>query len=483
MAQLSRSSHRFTWRRLARIPLPWQRWAIVVLALAFTAAVVYIASPQNITLVLTGLVALAGGVVGVQLLWRSPGLGLVLLIPANMVVPFMIGTGTGTGIHATLLLLALLGGLWIYEMVHIKKEIRLLSSPPIPILIILAITCTISFFAGQLPWFLTSSAPLPAQIGGLSVFLFSILAFFLAAHRFEEIRWLELFTWTFLAFGAIFLVFRVVPGLFRYSGNYFTWGATSSQFWNWLLAMVFGQLLFNKSLRPHWRVALVVLLAAGVYAAFIQTFDWRSGWLPPLVSIVVIAALYDWRLAALIAVGGIVLTPGVLQELIATDEYSYSTRLDAWFILLEIIRVNPILGLGPANYYYYTPLYEIRGYAVRFNSHNQYIDLVAQIGLIGLFVVLWFFVSIWRVGWNLRKRVPHGFPRAYVYATLGGLAGTVASGMLGDWFFPFVYNVSIVGMRSSILGWLFLGGLVAIEQMLRNGKLAEADSPPLAGES
>lgn len=460
-------------RWFAHNTLLWQRVAVVLMALLLAAAVAYAASPANTTLVLIALVALASGLVGVQLLLRSPGLGLILLIPANMVVPFMVGTGTQTGIHATILLLALLAGLWLYEMVHLRQEIALISSPTIALLLIFAIVSVISFFAGQIPWFHTSSAPIAAQVGGLGVFLFSILGFVLAAHQFREIRWLEWFTWTFLAFGGLFLVFRVIPGLFRYSGSIFTWGATSSQFWNWLLAMAFGQILFNKSLRSHWRLALLVLLAAGVYAAFIQTFDWRSGWLPPLVSIVVIAALYDWRLAALIAVGALIATPGVLQELIVTDEYSYSTRLDAWLILLEIIRVNPILGLGPANYYYYTPLYEIRGYAVRFNSHNQYLDLIAQVGVVGLFIILCFFVAIWRVGWQLRDRVPHGFPRAYVYATLGGLAGTVASGMLGDWFLPFVYNVSIAGMRSSILGWLFLGGLVAIEQMMRSGELPE----------
>jgi hypothetical protein len=46
----------------------------------------------------------------------------------------------------------------------------------------------------------------------------------------------------------------------------------------------------------------------------------------------------------------------------------------------------------------------------------------------------------------------------------------LVSGFLGDWFYPFVYNVGLVGYRSSMLGWLFLGGLVLLEQLyLRNG--------------
>ena len=37
------------------------------------------------------------------------------------------------------------------------------------------------------------------------------------------------------------------------------------------------------------------------------------------------------------------------------NEYSTTTRLEAWGILAEIVRSsNPLLGLGPANYYWYT---------------------------------------------------------------------------------------------------------------------------------
>jgi hypothetical protein len=64
-----------------------------------------------------------------------------------------------------------------------------------------------------------------------------------------------------------------------------------------------------------------------------------------------------------------------------------------------------------------------------------------------------------------------GFTHAYVVGALGGLAGMLVAGMLGDWMIPFVYNVGLEGFRASIFGWLFLGGLVAIEQMYKKGQL------------
>jgi hypothetical protein len=37
--------------------------------------------------------------------------------------------------------------------------------------------------------------------------------------------------------------------------------------------------------------------------------------------------------------------------------------------------------------------------------------------------------------------------------------------MLGDWIIPFVYNVGFDGFRASIFAWLFLGALLAMDQM------------------
>jgi hypothetical protein len=45
---------------------------------------------------------------------------------------------------------------------------------------------------------------------------------------------------------------------------------------------------------------------------------------------------------------------------------------------------------------------------------------------------------------------------------IGGLAGTLVAATMADWLVPFVYNVGMQGFRSSVLGWIFLGGLVSV---------------------
>jgi O-antigen ligase len=155
----------------------------------------------------------------------------------------------------------------------------------------------------------------------------------------------------------------------------------------------------------------------------------------------------------------------LVSQVAASDTYSISTRADAWMIMVQIIKASPLWGLGFANYYWYTPLFPIRGYAVSFNSHNNYLDIVAQTGLVGLFCFLLFFGYMGWLAWRLRYQVSSGFARAYVYGTLGGLAAMSVTAMLGDWVLPFFYNVGLSGFRSSVLGWLFLGGLVSLQSM------------------
>jgi O-antigen ligase len=154
-----------------------------------------------------------------------------------------------------------------------------------------------------------------------------------------------------------------------------------------------------------------------------------------------------------------------LQNQVASEEYSWGTRLDAWRIVLEVSRINPLTGLGFANYYWYVTLFNIRGYYINFISHSQYVDLVAQTGIAGLICFIWVLYEVGRLGWSLTQKVEAGFARGYAYGVFGGLAGVIAAAFLVDWVLPFAYNIGLDGFRASILPWIFFGGLISLEQI------------------
>jgi len=439
---------------------------LVVGELLLIAALAFMASQRQLTLVL--FLPLGVGLVLIFLRW--PSLGLIVASLAGMVVPFY----GPSDLNVTMILVALLLGLWLLDMVGHQRQIRLVPSRTVWPLLSFLVIAFISFGLGQLNWLpFALHAPLGAQLGGLSIIVLSAGTFLLVANQVYDLGWLSRMTWAFLAFGALAIVVgSVLPKLGLSTQNMIQ--PAGSVYFIWLVAMAFSQAALNRDLHPGWRLALGGLVLYTFYDLFFLRFGAKSGWLPALFCIAVIIGARSWRAGlALIPVAALSALY-LWTRLVATDDYSISTRFDAWSIMAQIIRISPIWGLGFANYYWYTPLFPIRGYAVSFNSHNNYVDILAQTGFVGLVCLLLFFWQVGWLGWRLREQAPAGFAQAYAYGALGGLAGMVLAGMMGDWVLPFFYNVGLDGFRSSMLGWLFLGGLVSLEQMVITQNLSAA---------
>jgi O-antigen ligase len=386
--------------------------------------------------------------------------GFLLLFLAAF-VPF---EGPGH-VNASVLVIALMLVLWLLDMLVAKRNFQFVNSRVLLSVVIFMAISTIAFGMGQVPWFIfANQAPLDAQAGGFAIFMLSAAALVLAAHLIRDVRWLRIIVWTYIAIGTVYALGRAVELPFI-DEIYLIPFTASSMFWTWLVALTLGQAIFNSHLKTQSRVLLFTIVLITFYVASIQANDWKSGWVPPLVCAAVLLGLRYKRLVVF-AIPFVLIAAAVFAiKLVASDEYSWGTRLDAWVIVLEISKVNPLLGLGFANYYWYTPLFPIRGWFVRFNSHSQYVDLIAQVGILGLLCFLWIFIEVGRLGWRLTKQLPDGFERSYAYGVLAGVAGTLAAAFLVDWVLPFVYNIGFSGFRASILPWIFFGGLVSVEQI------------------
>jgi hypothetical protein len=445
----------FKWRITIR--RQWLQYAIVVIAVLAGVVIGFWGTSRIWMLVL----ALLGGIAALLILIQQPNLGFILILLGGIFVP-IVGP---SGVNAAVVVVAGMLGLWLADFLTHKPEVQFPNSPVIlPVVVFMAIS-VIAFGMGQIPWFIfANQAPLDAQVGGFAIFVLSAGGLLVSAYRLQDERWLQAVVWTFIGLGSIYILGRAAR-IGRIDDLYH-WGFDSgSMFWTWLVALALGQAVFNKSLAVRYRLLLGLLVAATFYVALAQGYDWKSGWLPPLVAVGAIVLARYKQLTIFAIPAALLFASAVFTKLINSDWYSWGTRMDAWIIVLQISQVNPLLGLGFANYYWYTPLFPIRGWAVSFNSHSQYVDLIAQTGIVGLLCYLWIFFELGRLGWRLSKQLPDGFANAYANGVFAGVVATMVAGYLVDWVLPFVYNIGFAGFRASILPWIFCGGLVAIEQI------------------
>lgn len=415
----------------------------------------------NYLFILAALLPVAGMLI---VMVRYPAIGLILAIVGGVFVPF----NGPSGINITVLGVVALIGIWIFKMITENRKISFALSRTIPPVLFFIVSAILSFIFGQLPWYsFANQAPFDAQIGGLLIFILSGGLFIAIPLIVKDIQWLKAFTWIFLGIGAVYVMIKML-GVSTLDLLFQDGFKNNSMFWTWMVALAFGQLIRNKELTVPVRLILVGFLGVTAYVAYFINGDWKSGYIPPLIAVATILAIRFPKLAVIASPFALAAFIWIASQSIASDQYSWGTRVDAWFIVLEITRISPILGMGFANYSFYTTLFPIRGYYVRFNSHSQYVDIVAQTGLIGLAAFLWIIFEIAWLGFRLRKKVSDGFSKGYVDGVLGGIAGSLTAAFLVDWILPYVYNIGFNGFRASILPWIFFGGLVSLEQLIKS---------------
>ena len=439
---------------------------LIVGQLLLIAVLAFMASQRELTLIL--FLPLVVSLVLAFMRW--PTFGLIVASLAGVIVPYR----GPSGLNVTMILVALLLGLWLLDMVVRKGQIQLAPSRAVFPLLAFIVMGFFSLGVGQLPWYAFAlHAPLGAQLGGLAIVLLSGGTFLLAANQIRDLDQLSKLTWAFLIFGGLSVVIRwALPMVGVSTGELIR--PMGTVFYICLVAMAFSQAVFNRDLRTGWRIALVGLVLFTQYILFVIKFNDKSAWTSTFICLAAIIAIRSWRAGLALVPIAVLFTLYLRAGVAVTEEYTLSTRLDAWIIMAQIIKLSPLAGLGFANYYWYTPLYRIRGYDVSFNSHNNYIDIIAQTGVLGLILFVWFLWEVGRLGNALRDRVPAGFAQAYVYGALGVLVGVAVAAMLGDWVLPFFYNIGLDGFRSSMHGWLFMGGLVSLEQLVKTQKLTAA---------
>jgi len=415
------------------------------------------------------LIALPPILLVVALAVRHLEVCLVALVITAVTVPIDIGTGTQTNIPFPLLAVPAMLALWALDMLRQRKLVVQRSPGTWPSLSLMGLSlvlwiASVAFWDVQVP---VAPNRTWVQIGQMAIFLLSPALFLLAANCIREERWLRYITYATIGVGLLAVTNAILLYDLRMLPAYYFVGTTGF-FGPWIVALAYGQLLFNHRLHAVLRLGCVLAMAGWMYWAWFHATNWLSGWVPFAVALAVITWLRSRRAALALLLVLVLLSADAKTFIVATFvdpeiRGGSSRRPQIWQGALEIGSQSPFIGLGPANYMYYYRAYDPQEAIV---SHNNYVDVFNQFGIIGLALVLWFLWDVGRAGRQLWPRCPPGgFSRAYTASCLGGLVGITIGMMLGDWFLPYVYNIGLGGFRHSLYAWLFLGGLVSLHAL------------------
>jgi O-antigen ligase len=142
-----------------------------------------------------------------------------------------------------------------------------------------------------------------------------------------------------------------------------------------------------------------------------------------------------------------------------TDTFTSGRRIAIWKFSGMMIKDHPILGLGIGTYKYNTFRYQaeffeqgdnrsIYPYGFADKAHNEYIQLWAELGTIGLAIFLWLIIAYFNFGIRYLKREKDKQRQGIMI----GLMGAVVA-FLVDCFFWFPMHLS----SNLSLFWLFIG--------------------------
>jgi hypothetical protein len=439
----------------------WQRYAVILGSIVLAAVAAQRSSVRTMGLVLTVPVLL--------ILLQDLRWALLLLPVLSAFVPLNVGTGTSVSLNATTIAVPGLAVAWVARQALGRGFHWVSSRLDRPLIALLSIT-VLSLLSGTASW--DPSVPRPSnltsvQVGQVSIYVFSFVALWLTANLVADLKWLRRLAYGFVSAIGVALVLSIarvstaiVPLL---SGI-------------WMVSLSLGLALYDTGLSTGQRNLLLLIGIVGPLALRMMNQQWAALWVPPIVAAATVLWLHSSESRRLLMVGIVLVlafvgVSGLLRAVNWEVEWQTSgaSRLTLWGSVVGLVSSRPLLGLGPAAYRHYHLLKPLAyGGALwlspRVSAHNQFVDLFAQVGVLGLACYVWFLIEVARSAWQLYSQ-SDGFAKGYALAVLAAEAGVLVADMFAASSLPFVYNNGFGGFRGSALHWMLLGGLVVLENL------------------
>lgn len=320
------------------------------------------------------------------------------------------------------------------------------------------------------------------SVGQILLFLWPIGTYLVTANTIDRREWVARFCTAVILLATVQVV---VPFAGRWS-PYFAW---ANYFGLVASPLCFARCFFERSWlrRGLFLVMTVLPMARGVangkaflylYVAVVVT---TILWLKARRALLLAAPLGVAAYLLLFATLGRAVVPDTVERLIATEEQQSSwggrsgrdqlTRDALW-----IWSNHPVIGVGPGNSYAYMIKYSTIG-----TPHSQYLNILVELGIVGLGLFVAFVVSTIRFGIALLDDTRGSPSEPFVLGWLASFVGMAAGALTGDFLLHSVRNSGLELFSGFYIHWILLGLAVAtprIEGVEREAVVEQSTTEP-----
>jgi len=147
-----------------------------------------------------------------------------------------------------------------------------------------------------------------------------------------------------------------------------------------------------------------------------------------------------------------------------TKGSSLKRREAIWGFTALMIKDRPFMGLGIGTYKYNSLKYQAKffeqgqnrslypyGFATK--AHNEYLQLWAELGIVGLGIFIWLIICYFNCGIKFLKKIKDDYKQGIIIGLMGAIVAVLVDGIFG---FPLHLPATI------ILFWMALGLTVAV---------------------
>lgn len=387
----------------------------------------------------------------------------IIILAVALFSPFSLPTGTESRLVDGILVTVVFIGVWIIRIIIDRDRFAIKPSPiNVPIIGFIGVTILAwiwSILARDSWLYVWDTFPL-VQFASTIVMVLLPASMLLVSNVVERQRTMIWMTALFLVAGVLALI-----DFFFHIGIPIN---SAGLFFMWVVCLATGMALFNDQLNPILRGLLFVLAGSWLYIGIGINIQWLAGWLPSLIGFGILVFIRSRKLFVLTLIVFLIIVAMNFDHFSsffqAETEESLLTRLSAWGISWEILKHHLLLGTGPGGYaVYYVNYFPTRAMA----THSNYIDIVAQIGVIGGLFLLGIIVALFVVSYRVIRKISRrrDFMGGLAMACFAGFIGVLVIMGLGDWLFPFAYTQTIAGFDYAIYSWLFIGLIPAIDHL------------------